>query len=222
MQYAEVGSHAKMIEGSSSTIGPAVSDDLARREKVSDPVTKMDISSRDPHVVQDEANDRWLFYSTCVRVDGLRGAYVSDARNLEDWKPLGPCGAFPDADRHEKRGFSLEELNRLGRMDTAESLAVMPHPLSHRWIVKGNWHYVLSDDPTNFLAGNPHPYDIDFSETKVDMGFACRILEWHGKLHLSGVIGRLDYRQFGFAEITWAPESAFRVVKRNRIVKIGL
>ncbi len=34
-------------------------------------------------------------------------------------------------------------------------------------------------------------------------------------------MGRRDYRQLGFAEITWVPECALRVVKRSRIVKIG-
>jgi hypothetical protein len=223
MQYAKAGSYAKIInEGSSSTIGLAVSDDLTRWEKVSHPAKGLGVPGRDPHVVRDEVNDRWLLYSTGVQVNGLCGAYVSESRNLEDWKLLGPCVAFPDADPHEKRGFSLDELNRLGRMDTAESLTVMRHPLSHRWIVLGNWHYVLSDDPTNFLAGKPQLYDIDFSGTKVDMGFACRILQWQGKWYRSGVMGRLDYWQLGFTEITWTPEGAFRVAKPSRMVKIGL
>jgi hypothetical protein len=222
MQYPKMGSYAKMVsEGSHSTIGLAVSEDLTRWEKVSDPVNGMGIPGRDPHVVRDELNDRWLLYSTGVQVTGLSGAYVSESRNLEDWKLLGPCVAFPDADPREKRGFSLDELTRYGRMDTAESLTVMRHPLSHKWIALGNWHYVLSDDPTNFLAGKPRLYDIDFSGTKVDMGFACRILQSQGKWYRSGVMGKLDNWQLGFTEIAWTPEGAFRVVKPSRMANIG-
>ena len=96
MEYAKVGSYAKMIsEGESSTIGLAVSDDLTRWEKVSDPAKGLAIPGRYLHVVRDEVNDRWLLYSTGVQVNGLFGAYVSESHNLEDWKLLRPCVGFP-------------------------------------------------------------------------------------------------------------------------------
>ena len=218
MQYSKLGSYAKTVdEGNSSTIGLAISDDLTRWVKVSDPVKGLGVPGRDPHVVRDEVKSRWLLYSTGVQVHGLSGAYVSESSNLEDWKLLGPCVAFPDADPHVVRGRSLDELLLLGRMDTAESLTVMRHPISKKWIALGNWHYVLSADPTNFLGGKPELYDIDRAGKKVDMGFACRILQWQGRWYRSGVMGKLDRWQLGFTEIAWTPDGAFRIVKPSRL-----
>ena len=104
-------------------------------------------------------------------------------------------------------------------MDTAGELDRHATPVKSQTIRAGNWHYVLSDDPTNFLDGKPQLYDIDFLGTKADMGFACEILQWQSKWYRSGVMGKIDNWQLGFTEIAWTPEGAFRIVKPSKMVE---
>ena len=59
----------------------AVSDDLTRWTKVADFKKGLGIPGRDSHVVRDEANGRWLLYSTGKGLD----AYVSSSTDLLHW-----------------------------------------------------------------------------------------------------------------------------------------
>jgi hypothetical protein len=97
-------------------------------------------------------------------------------------------------------------------MDTAESLTVMKHPLTQEWVMLGNWHYVVSDDPTSFLKSEPRLYNIYAHGRSADLGFAGEIIQWQGRWYRSGVMGPLDNWKLGFTEIEWVPDGAFKVV----------
>ena len=70
-----------LISGSApgGDVGVAISDDLTRWTKVSDPVKGIGVPGRDPNVVRDEKNGRWLMYTTGGAVDGMAGVYVSES-----------------------------------------------------------------------------------------------------------------------------------------------
>jgi len=150
-------------------------------------------------------------YSTGVAVGRLSGAWVSQSEDLVHWKLIGPCVGFPQAPKGQQRGYTLDCLSDLGA-GAAESLTVMKHPLTQQWIMLENYHFVLSDDPTNFLKNEVRLYDIDFHGKPADLGFAAEIVQWQGKWYRSGVFGPLDNWKLGFTEIEWVRNGAFRVV----------
>ena len=192
-------------------LGIARSLDLTSWEKISDPINGIGVQGRDPHVVRDEQNGRWLLYTT------ESGALVSQSTNLLDWQCLGLCARFPPLDPQEKYGRTTDGLYsaNVGSPDTMESLTVMQHPLSGRWIMLGNWHYAVSDDPTNFLATPVLFYDLQHQGSICDIGFACETIQWNGKWYRSGVFGpgNQDHWKLGFTEIEWVPHGAFRIVE---------
>ena len=214
LQYDRRGTLGKIVgtPGDACSIGIAVSDDLTRWTKVSDPVAGIGVPGRDPDVVRDEKNGRWLMYTTGARVDGLPGAYVSESQDLLHWKVLRPCAKFPRVPAGREAGYTVDCLSEFGA-DPAESLVVMRHPKSGQWIMMGNWHYILSDDPTNFLNNDAQLYDVEFNGKPADLGFAGEILQSDGKWYRSGVIGPLDEWKLAFTEIDWVPGGAFRIVK---------
>ena len=75
-----------------------------------------------------------------------------------------------------------------------------------------NWHYVISDDPTNFLKNDAQLYNLNFQGKPADLGFAGEIIQWQSKWYRSGVIGPVDSWKLALTEIEWVPDGAFRVV----------
>jgi hypothetical protein len=213
LQYDRQGSFAKALDsrGDACSIGLATSDDLTRWAKLSDPVKGLGVPGRDPNVVRDEAHNRWLMYTTGARVDGLFGAYVSESHDLVNWKVLQLCAKFPRVPRGRIGGYTLDCLSEFGA-DTAESLTVMKHPVTGQWIMLANWHYVVSDDPTNFLKNDAQLYDLNFHGKAADLGFAGEIIQWKDKWYRSGVLGPVDSWKLGLTEIEWVREGAFRIV----------
>jgi hypothetical protein len=213
LQYDRRGSFAKMGEGSGGgcSIGLAVSDDLTRWTKVSDPVKGLNVPGRDPNVVRDEAAGRWLMYTTGAHVEGMYGAYVSESQDLVNWKVIKTCAKFPHVPRGSVSGYTLDCLSEMGA-DTSESLTVVQHPLTKQWIMLANWHYVVSDDPTDFMKSEARLYDTKFHGKTMDIGFAGEIIQWQGKWYRSGVIGPVDNWKLGLTEIEWVRDGAFRIV----------
>jgi hypothetical protein len=214
LQYDRRGTLGKIVGSphDACSIGIAVSDDLTRWTKVSDPVKGIGVPGRDPNVVRDEKNGRWLMYTTGVVVDRMAGAYVSESHDLLNWKVLHPCAKFPRVPKERVAGYTVDCLTEFGA-DPAESLVVMQHPKTGQWVMMGNWHYVLSDDPTNFLKNSAQLYDVEFDGAPADLGFAGEIIQSNGKWYRSGVIGPLDNWKLALTEIEWVPGGAFRIVK---------
>lgn len=186
-------------EGHRETIGVAVSDDLTAWEKTADRENGIGIPGRDPHVVSDPDNGRWLLYSTGPTKDGVCEEYVSQSRDLLNWEHLGVCARMP------QDGYQYS---------TSESMFAMRHPLNGKWLLIGNWHYVVSDDPTDFTQ-SPARRHFDGcpeqSQWLSALGFAGEILHHGGKWYRSGVLGLADHWMLGFHEIEWNPDGAFRI-----------
>ncbi len=214
LQYDRRGTFGELLgtAGDACSIGLAVSDDLTRWTKVSHPVKGLGVPGRDPHVVRDEKNHRWLMYTTGAEIDGLAGAYVSESQDLLEWKVLRPCAKFPRVPKGRQGGYTVDCLSEFGS-DTAESLTVMQHPKTKQWVMMGNWHYLISDDPTDFLKNEAQLYNLEFQGKTVDLGFAGEIIEAGGKWYRSGVIGPVDRWRLAFTEIEWIPNGIFRIVK---------
>ncbi len=214
LQYDRRGSFGQTVEspGGGCSIGVAISDDLTRWTKVSDPVKGIGVPGRDPNVVRDEKNGRWLMYTTGGALDGMAGVYVSESEDLLNWKLLKYCAKFPRVALPHRSGYTLDCLAEFGT-DTAESLTVMNHPVTQQWIMLGNWHYAVSDDPTDFLKSDAHLYDVNFHGAASDLGFAGEIIQSDGKWYRSGVIGPVDRWKLALTEIEWVPDGAFRIVK---------
>jgi hypothetical protein len=214
LQYDKRGTFGKIqnTPNDACSIGLAVSDDLTRWTKVSDAVKGLGVPGRDPNVVRDEKNGRWLMYTTGAEIDGLAGAYVSESNDLLNWKVLRPCAKFPRFPKGRQAGYTVDCLSEFGS-DTSESLTVKQHPITKQWIMMGNWHYILSDDPTDFLKNDAQLYNLDFHGKTMDIGFAGEIIESDGKWYRSGVIGPLDRWRLALTEIEWVPEGSFRIVK---------
>lgn len=201
--YGRVGHRAPSDwRGHRETIGLAVSDDLSSWEKVSDRERGLGVPGRDPHVVRDEEHDRWLLYSTGAHREGAGEALVSVSRDLESWEGRGVAARFPDPPGRE--------------WVATESLTVMRHPLSRRWIMLGNFQYALSDDPLDFPVSSVRPYfegEPDADTRRSALGFAGEMLEHEGSWYRSGVLGASDAWVLGFHRIEWDRVGAFRVVE---------
>lgn len=193
--------HPEIIwEGHRETQGLAVSSDLTYWEKISDREKGLAIPGRDSHVVRDEANERWLLYSTGSRINGLSEAYVSQSKDLLSWEFIGICAVFPDP-----KGMNV---------GSTESLTVMRHPLNGKWIMLGNFQYTLSDNPEDFTGGDVRTYyneDEDRYEKICQLGFAGEVINWNGRWYRSAVLGMVDYWVLGFHEIEWDAKGAFNI-----------
>ena len=202
MTYERMGTECpnQVWEGHRETIGLAESRDLTAWTKVSDRAAGLGVPGRDPHVVRDEEKRRWLLYSTGGHKGGLFQEYVSQSQDLVNWEYAGVCAEFPP---FGDAGFS-----------SSESITVMRHPLDGRWIMMGNWHYALSDDPLDFTHSLVHEY-FDSGEptaaTIGQLGFAAETIQWNGKWYRSGVLGVMDHWVLGFHEIKWDAGGAFHV-----------
>jgi hypothetical protein len=203
LAYERLGHRAPAdFTGHRETIGLAVSDDLSSWEKVADREKGLAVPGRDPHVVRDEEHARWLLYSTGRHTRGMSEAYVSASRDLDAWEVVGVCARFPDAPGRD--------------WVTTESLTVMRHPLSGRWIMLGNFQYAVSDDPLDFTRSVVRSYFEETPDRTADLarlGFAGEVIESDGRWYRSAVLGAADAWVLGFHEIEWIPEGAFRILE---------
>jgi len=201
MEYRKLGhDHPWVWQGHSEIQGLAISEDLTRWTKVADFKKGLGIPGRDSHVVRDEANNRWLLYSTGG--GKLNDAYVSTSTDLMHWNFIGTCAQFPDLFDDDNR--------RIGGQN--ESLTVMKHPLTGKWIMMANVQYVVSDDPTNFRDSKVVTYFTPHTSTPSAIGTVGETIEWQGKWYRSGMYGKRDYWKLGFTEIKWAEAGAFEVL----------
>lgn len=206
MCFDKLGIHHPQViwDGHQEALGVAISADLTGWLKISDRQKGIAIPGRDPHVVYDENKKRWLLYSTGTSRNGFCEEYVSQSDDLLNWCLIGVCARFP------RTGFAYS---------TTESITVMRHPRSGKWIMMGNWHYALSDDPVDFTGSEVCLYDAFIDGCNTDrLGFAAETLCWDGKWYRSGVLGIMDHWVLGFHEIEWDEKGAFHVTKPS-IVK---
>jgi hypothetical protein len=201
MSYQRIGhDHRFVWDGHRETQGLAVSQDLTEWVKVADPASGLDVRGRDSHVVRDEENDRWLLYSTGPTTAAGCEAFVSESRDLETWAFLGVAAVFPPPDREQV-------------YSTSESLNVLRHPLTGQWVMLANFHYLLSDDPTDFTRSEARLHDRAFEGRTVDIGFAGEMIEHEGSWYRSGCFGTRDYWKLGFTGIEWVEDGAWRLVR---------
>jgi hypothetical protein len=217
MEYRKLGhDHPWVAEGHKETQGLALSDDLTFWDKVSDFHRGLGIPGRDSYVTHDEANHRWLLYSTL----GTHNVHVAESRDLLNWSAIGECAEFPALDPAMSFGATTDNFGSGHHYyNSAESLTVMQHPLTGRWIMLGNWQYIISDDPLKFDGANARLYDREYDGKPVDLGFACEVLQHNGKWYRSGAMGVRDYWRLGFTEIEWVEDGAFKVVRPSRIAR---
>ncbi|MBD3240568.1 MAG: family 43 glycosylhydrolase [Chitinivibrionales bacterium] len=210
MEYRRLGhGHPWVFDGHRETQGIARSDDMTDWVKVSDPRTGSGVPGRDSHVVHDPDNGRFLLYSTV----GTRDVHVSASTDLVNWRSLGTCCTLPALTNADSRlGDTSGDLPN-EQLHVAESITVMRHPLNGRWILLANWQWVLSDDPTRFDGDSAEVFDNRFGDGRVDLGFACEMIEHEGAWYRSGTFGPSDHWKLGFTEVAWEPRGAFRVVK---------
>jgi sucrose-6-phosphate hydrolase SacC (GH32 family) len=219
LEYRKLGHrHPWVVEGHRENQGLAVSEDLTDWVKVDDPVKGLNIPGRDSNVIRDEANGRWLLYSTGPgeELNGKRmnNVLVSESTDLLNWRFIGSCALFPRLDVTRNYGFTVESNERFKNWaGTTESMFVMKHPLTGQYIMMGNWQYVLSDDPTDFKSGEVRYYHTELNGKVIDMGFACEIVCHEGTWYRSGVFGEFDYWKLGFTEIAWNEKGAFDIVR---------
>lgn len=81
----------------------------------------------------------------------------------------------------------------------------------------GNWQYVISDDPVDFKNGKVNYYNNSLNGQRIDMGFACEIVQHNDRWYRSGTMGERDHWRLGFTEIAWDEEGAFHIVQPSRI-----
>ena len=216
MEYRKLGhDHPWVIDGHRETQGLAISDDLTYWDKVSDFGNGLGIPGRDSFVTHDAEHSRWLLFSTL----GTHKVHVAESRDLLNWSAIGECAEFPPLDPGKSFGKTTDHFSAGEHRyyNSAESLTVMRHPLTGRWIMLGNWQYIMSDDPLNFDGATAREYDREYRGEQVDMGFACEVLQHNGKWYRSGTMGLRDYWRLGFTEIEWVEDGAFKVVKPSRI-----
>lgn len=184
-------------EDHAEAIGLAVSDDLRGWTKVGDPVRGLGIRGRDPFVVRDDANDRWLLYTTETNtpkpfVHSLR---VATSTDLRTWTDRGPCLVTPAP---------------------TESMTVMRHPIDGRWIALGNTSWAASDDPLRFATEAVRKYDYRDGEGRyAHFPGVGEMIQWRGRWYRSGLFGEWDHGRLGFTEVAWVRDGLFTVARRS-------
>jgi hypothetical protein len=206
MEYRKLGHDNPWVpKGHREAQGLAYSKDLTDWTKIADPATGLHVPGRDSFVARDEENSRWLLYSTI----GTMQANVSESTDLVHWKSLGICADFSKPDANFDYGATSKGIG--GYFHSAESLNVIRHPVSGKWIMLGNWQYIISDDPTDFRNSPVRVYDTEYNGRRVDMGFAGEMIELEGKWYRSGTFGKRDYWRLGFTQVEWVADGAFRI-----------
>ena len=219
MEYRKLGQgHPANFSGHRETQGVAVSEDLTEWVKIADTEKGLGVRGRDSHVIWDDMNNRWLLYSTGKgnSADGKHygNALVSQSTDLLNWEYIGSCALFQKLDTNRNYGYTIESWNgfKYG-VETAESMFVMRHPKTGKWILMGNWQYCISDDPTDFWKSEVRYFDNTFNGKIIDLGFACEIIKYGDKWYRSGTFGTRDYWRLGLTEIEWEENGAFKVVR---------
>jgi hypothetical protein len=208
MEYRKLGhDHPWVHDGHQEAMGLAVSKDLTYWNKIADFKRGLSVEGRDAHVVYDEERDRYLLYSTI----GTHQANVSQSKDLKHWDSLGICIEFPTLDSRGNYGATTEGISSF--LHAAESLHVLKHPLTGRWVIMGNWQYAISDDTADFHSRDIREFNRKLNGKIVDMGFACEILNLNGNWYRSGVFGNRDYWKLGFTQIHWVEDAAFYIIK---------
>jgi hypothetical protein len=219
MEYRRLGfKHPWVAKGHKEAQGLAISEDLTDWLKISDPVKGLGIPGRDSNVVWDSAKKRWLLYSTGagkkVGTTDMDEVLVSVSGDMIQWELIGTCALFPKLDTKRYYGNTVESWQGFKQWaGTTESTCTMKHPLTGKWILMGNWQYVISDDPLNFRESEVRYFNTDYDRKIIDMGFACEIVNHDSKWYRSGVFGITDYWKLGFTEIAWIEEGAFNITK---------
>jgi len=214
MEYRKLGhDHPWVGKGHVETQGIARSTDLTDWVKISDPYKGAGIPGRDSHVVYDEEGERFLLYTTL----GVMKVHASESRDLENWEPLGECAEFPPL-ASDSPELPDQARQFGGKVNSSESLTVMRHPLNGRWIMLGNWQYILSDDPASFSMKDVRIHDFKYDGKLVDVGTAGEYLQYKGRWYRSGNLGKRDYWRLGFTEIEWVEDGAFRIIKSSVIL----
>ena len=153
------------------------------------------IIGRDPHVLRDEAEDRWLLYYTCESMGKRPPAIgVAQSRDLKNWEHLSEAMNSP----LPPRSFS-----------TTESPFVLKHPISGKYILFLNWDYGISDDPLRFSSLQSLPFPCGLAKGRLEsvgVGYAREIIEHDGKNYFSGVMGKDGYMKLGFTEFEWTED----------------
>jgi hypothetical protein len=218
MEYRRLGHrHPWVSLGHRETQGIATSRDLTEWVKVSDHAQGSGVPGRDSHVVRDDGQRRWLLYSTI----GTHAVNVSESEDLQQWHSLGLCAELPPlALDHPAVGATTHGLLGISTLHTAESVTVIRRPTDGRWLLLANWHCIASDDPTDFTRSPATLYENTYQGRRVDMGYACEILEHEGRWYRSGVFGPCDNWKLGFTEIEWIDNGAFRIV-RPSVLDVG-
>jgi len=220
MCYKKLGhNHPNVVwDGHRETIGLAMSEDLTCWEKIADRQAGINIPGRDPHVVRDTANNRWLLYSTGGVTNGMCEELVSQSHDLINWEFIGVAARFPQLGLAYSTTESMYVMQHPGFYKNSTTVHnthqnYSNNPISKQWIMMGNWHYALSDNPTDFTQSEVRQYvDGDMQNWSPTLGFAGEIIEWQGKWYRSGVVGEIDHWKLGFKEIVWEKDGAFRVV----------
>jgi len=199
------------LEGHREGITMAVSDDLYSWEipesVAKDGITITEgesIQGRDPHLIRDEEDDRWLLYYTQEYL-GKRpqGVGLAESKDLWTWRHLEPALVW----RLPLPPFS-----------PTESSYVLRHPKSGKWLLALNWHYAVSDNPLRFddvraiefpcglgfppgeLPGNGNGY------YSVGVGFGREFLTHNGKNYLSAIMGKGGETKLEFTQFEWTDE----------------
>lgn len=219
MEYRKLGhDHPWVADGHRETQGLAISEDLTDWVKTGDPVNGLGIPGRDSFVVRDDTKGRWLLYSTGqgTMIEGkpFDTVLVSQSADLIHWNYIGVCAVFPKLDLTRIYGNTVEKWGGLKSWTgTTESMIVMKHPATGKWIMMGNWQYAISDDPVDFKNGEVRYYNNTLDGRIIDMGFACEIVQHNNKWYRSGTMGERDHWKLGFTEIEWDEQGAFKIIK---------
>jgi hypothetical protein len=162
------------------------------------------IIGRDPHVLRDDENDRWLLYYTQEHM-GKRPQSVGVAisNDLMNWRNLGAAFTWTG----QRRCF-----------DPCESPFILRHPRSGKYILLLNWEYAISDDPLHFEKAHalPFPAGLHYPPNavvgsgegweSVGVGFAREVIEFEGENYFSGVFGKDGEMKLGFTRFEWTDD----------------
>ena len=202
------------LDGHQQSIYMAVSDDLYSWVVPDEIVPKGivvegydTIIGRDPHVIWDDTENRWLlYYTTQENLDEEVHNFtvgVAESQDLVCWHKLG-CALIWNGD---KRAFN-----------PCESPFVLRHPQSGKFILFLNWDYSISDNPLRFSSTQPLPFPcgLDYPSSvlrnngkgsrAIGVGFAREFIEHDGENYISGVMGCDGYTKLGFTCFRWTED----------------
>ena len=162
------------------------------------------IVGRDPHVLRDEENGRWLLYYTQEYMGKRPQAIgVAVSSDLMNWRHLKPALVWAGP----RRPFS-----------PCESPFVLRHPRTGKYILLLNWDYAVSDSPLQFAETQPLPFPsgLDYPPgavagsgegwEAVGVGFAREVIEFEDKKYFSGVFGKDGEMKLGFTRFEWTDD----------------